>query len=324
MSQDFRIFNINNQLDFNELALKIFYYQAENVEVYKKYLYYLGIEPKSIDHVEAIPFLPIRFFKSHKVIHKNVDYEKVFLSSGTTKAIRSRHFVSSLKIYENSFLKSFETSYGNIENYTFLALLPSYLDQGESSLIYMTNELIKRANKQSKYISKIDSNTLYLLNKLASKKVILLGVSYALLDLAEKHQLDLSNWIIMETGGMKGRRKEITRDELHQILKKAFNVSSIHSEYGMTELLSQAYSKKDGYFNCPSWMRTEIREINDPFKKCRENKTGGINIIDLANIYSCSFLATDDLGKKNKKGFKVLGRFDHSDTRGCNQLTTFF
>lgn len=324
MNQDFKIFNIDNLRNLNELTLKIFQYQAENVSVYKNYIKFLKIDPKSIVNSEEIPFLPIRFFKSHKVISKRKVHEKIFLSSGTTQTGRSKHYVSSLKLYQNSFLKSFKINYGNIEDYTLLALLPSYQEQGDSSLIYMTNELMKRANQKSRYISKIDPKTVEMIKKLEAKKVLLLGVSYALLDLAEQYEFDFSNWIVMETGGMKGRRKELTRSELYGILKKAFNIETIHSEYGMTELLSQAYSKSDGDFYCPPWMSVSIREINDPFEKCKKNKTGGINIIDLANMYSCSFIATDDLGKKTEKGFKVLGRFDHSDTRGCNQLNPFF
>lgn len=324
MTQEFKIFNIKSNTDFNELALDIFYYQSKNIPIYQKYLKQLKIDPFSIKNIDSIPFLPIRFFKSHKIVNPKEKCQQIFKSSGTTESLRSKHYVTSLDLYEKSFVKSFENTYGLIKNHTILALLPSYLEQGESSLIYMVNYLIKHSSKNSHYISTNTTNFKQLSKKHENEKIILIGVSYALLDLCEKNSFDLSNWVIMETGGMKGRRKELTREELHHALKQGFNVNSIHSEYGMTELLSQAYSTKDNYFKSPPWMKILIREINDPFSYCKKDKTGGINIIDLANINSCSFIATDDLGKRNDKGFKVLGRFDQSDTRGCNQLNTLF
>ena len=324
MTQEFKIFDIKSITDFNELALDIFYYQSKNIPIYQKYLKQLKIDPFSIKNFDSIPFLPIRFFKSHKIANDTERCQQIFKSSGTTESGRSKHYVTSLDLYEKSFLKSFENIYGPIQNQTILALLPSYLEQGESSLIYMVNYLIKHSSKNSHYISTNTTNFKQLSKKHENEKIILIGVSYALLDLCEKNYFDLSNWTIMETGGMKGRRKELTREELHCKLKKGFNVNSIHSEYGMTELLSQAYSTNGNYFKSPPWMKILIREINDPFSYCKKDKTGGINIIDLANINSCSFIATDDLGKRNVKGFKVLGRFDQSDTRGCNQLNTLF
>ena len=324
MTQEFKIFDIKSINDFNELALDIFYYQSKNIPIYQKYLKQLKIDPFSIKNIDSIPFLPIRFFKSHKIANAKETYQQIFKSSGTTDSLRSKHYVTSLDLYEKSFVKAFENIYGPLQNHTILALLPSYLEQGESSLIYMVNHLIKNSSKNSQYISTNTTNFNRISKKHENEKIILIGVSYALLDLCENKSFDLSNWTIMETGGMKGRRKELTREELHHTLKQGFNVNSIHSEYGMTELLSQAYSTNGNYFKSSPWMKILIREINDPFTYCKKDKTGGINIIDLANINSCSFIATDDLGKRNDKGFKVLGRFDQSDTRGCNQLNTLF
>ena len=322
MTLESEIFNIKTAKDFNALALEIFQNQAKNIPVYKKYLRHLKYNPEQTKDINTIPFLPIRFFKSYTIKKENCKTEQLFKSSGTTLNTRSKHHVSSLKIYKKSFTECFNIHYGNIKDYTVLALLPSYIEQGDSSLIYMVNELIKISGNQSQFIPNDITKMSYIFNKLKNKKVLLIGVSYALLEMAEQKDWDFSNWTIMETGGMKGKRKELTRGELHHILKSAFNVNTIHSEYGMTELLSQAYCQKDGYFSTPPWMKVKIREVNDPFSYCPENKTGGINIIDLANINSCSFIATDDLGKKNEKGFKVLGRFDQSDVRGCNQLNT--
>jgi phenylacetate-coenzyme A ligase PaaK-like adenylate-forming protein len=324
LTQESKIFDIKSNTDFNELALKIFHYQSKNVSIYQKYLSHLKIDPLSIKDIHSIPCLPIRFFKSYKIININMEHERIFKSSGTTDSIKSKHYIASLALYKKSFINSFKEIYGNIKDYTILALLPSYIEQGDSSLIFMVNELLKISSKNSQYITNSSSEFEQLATKFKHDKTILIGVSYALLDLCQEKTYDLSNWIVMETGGMKGRRKELTREELHQILKKAFNLKSIHSEYGMTELLSQAYSIKDSYFNPPPWMKILIREINDPFQYCMDDKTGGINVIDLANINSCSFLATDDLGKTNENGFKVIGRFDQSDTRGCNQLNTLF
>ena len=315
-----KIFNIDNLRNFNEIMLKIFQYQAENVSVYKNYIKFLKIDPKSIVNSEEIPFLPIRFFKSHKVISKRKVHEKIFLSSGTTQTGRSKHYVSSLKLYQNSFLKSFKINYGDIEGYTLLALLPSYQEQGDSSLIYMTNELMKRANQKSRYISKINPKTVEMIKKLEAKKVLLLGVSYALLDLAEQYEFDFSNWIVMETGGMKGNREEIEKKKLHEILSYGYGTDKIFSEYGMTELLSQSYTVKDDIFRPPPWKKVLIRDFNDPFK-IKKIGRGIINIIDLANINSCCFISTEDIGEVFKDGsFKIYGRANESDIRGCNNM----
>lgn len=317
-----RIFNITSSSEFNNMAIDIFNYQYQNNTIYQNFCKLLKVTPSEVTQLEKIPFLPIEFFKTQQVICGDNNYEQVFLSSGTTGENQSKHYVKNLKVYEQSFLKGFELFYGNISDYCFLALLPSYMEREGSSLIYMTEYLIKHSNNPlsgfylNNYNDLIDT-----LKKLNAQKTILIGVSFALLDLAEKHQLDLSNIIIMETGGMKGRRKEMTRTELHQIYNDSFNVNQIHSEYGMTELLSQAYSKGNGLFETPPWMKILIRDTNDPFHLLDNNQTGGINVIDLANYNSCSFIATQDLGKTfASNSFEVLGRFDNSDLRGCNLL----
>ena len=310
----------NNNVSFEQKALRLFQEQAKNCIPYQKYLELLRIKPNSIKSLEEIIFLPISFFKSHSIIKTSAKAEIIFQSSGTTSTKSSKHLVVNKKIYEYSFRKGFEKFYGNIEDYRILCLLPNYLEQTNSSLIYMCNDLIKKSkNSQSGFyldnleelsnVLKEDCNTL------------LIGVSYALLDLVEHTSFNLANTIVMETGGMKGRRKELVKSELHRILCDSFGVPKIHSEYGMTELLSQAYSKGDGIFHTPPWMKVLIRDIQDPFKLIENNKTGGINIIDLANINSCSFIATEDLGKiYNDHSFEVLGRLDNSDLRGCNLL----
>ncbi|MDY6801664.1 MAG: acyl transferase [Bacteroidota bacterium] len=318
------IFIIDNEYQFNEFALKIFNFQAENNPVYRDYLFHLGINISSIDSYQNIPFLPIEFFKSHNVISGNEDYEKVFYSSGTTGTIRSKHYLKDIQLYENSFLNAFSHFYDDIKNYCVLALLPTYLENKSSSLVYMVDKLIQESShpKSGFYLSNIEA----LASKLkeldsGGQKTILFGVSYALLDLADKFPMQLPHTIIMETGGMKGTRKELTKSELHHFLKKNLGVKNIHSEYSMTELLSQAYSKGDGKFFTPPWMKIVIRDTYDPFSLLPQGRSGGINIIDLANIYSCAFIETKDLGKINKDGsFEVLGRFDYSDIRGCNLL----
>jgi len=318
------IFDISNQKQFEKIALKVFRFQYDNNIVYREFCELLGTEKQSVKTLQQIPFLPIQFFKSHKVITGTGTAEETFTSSGTTGTITSKHFVTNVDFYEESYRKGFSQFYGNIEDYVVLALLPSYLEREGSSLIYMVEDLIQMSNhlESGFYLHNHDD----LIKKLteldqAGQNVILIGVTYALLDLIEKHQFQLSNTIIMETGGMKGKRKEMIREELHDILCKGFGVSAIHSEYGMTELLSQAYSLGDGVFECPSWMRILIRDTEDPFTYMENGKTGGINVIDLANINSCSFIATQDLGKKNPNtSFEVLGRFDNSDIRGCNLM----
>jgi len=320
----FNIFNLHHSNEFEKMALEIFQYQAENNLVYKEFLSHLHIDIQGIDKVEEIPFLPIQFFKSHKVVSSEADVEQIFLSSGTTGNEQSKHFVTDLSIYEESFTKGFEHFYGAIEGYTVLALLPSYLEREGSSLIYMANDFIKKSKNEKSgfYLNNLEelAQNLTELDK-NNKKVLLVGVSFALLDLVEKHKFNLKNTIVMETGGMKGRRKELIRSALHQILREGFGVESIHSEYGMTELLSQAYSKGNGIFECPPWMKILTRDTEDALTILPQGKSGGINIIDLANINSCSFIATQDLGITYPNGtFEVIGRFDNSDIRGCNLM----
>lgn len=318
------IFNTITSNNFDRLALKIFNYQAINNAVYADFLRFLNIEPASINRLEQIPFLPIDFFKSHRILSSKAQIQQTFLSSGTTGMQQSKHHVTDLKVYENSFNKGFEHFYGDIKDYTVLALLPSYLEREGSSLIYMAEHLIK--NSGSKHSGFYLHDLASLSEKLThldsrNKKVLLIGVSYALLDLIEMRQFQLKNTIVMETGGMKGQRKEMIKEELHKVLSAGFGLKKIHSEYGMTELLSQAYSKGDGIFKTPPWMKILIRDTEDPLCILGPNKTGGINVIDLANINSCSFIATQDLGKNNADGtFEILGRFDNSDIRGCNLM----
>ena len=319
-----KIFQIENNTQFEELSLKIFKIQSKNIPVYKQYIEYLDINKNNINHINEIPFLPIDFFRTHKIIADNSTHEQIFTSSGTTGLSTSKHYVSNISIYENSFRKGFGFFYDDIKNYCVLALLPSYLEREGSSLIYMADDMIKKSQHPDSgfYLHNIDelAEKLIYLNK-TKQKTILLGVTYALLDLAEKHKFNLDNTIVMETGGMKGKRKEIIREKLHETLTTQLGVKSIHSEYGMTELLSQAYSKGNGIFITPPWMKILIRDTYDPFTLLENGKSGGINIIDLANINSCSFIETKDLGKIYKDGgFEVLGRFDNSEIRGCNLL----
>lgn len=319
-----KIYNINNENDFNACAIEAFQFQYEQIEVYRQYCFGLNIQPNKINHYQQIPFLPIGFFKTHQVIDKTQNAETVFTSSGTTGTITSRHEVAQLKIYESSFTKAFEQFYGSVQDYCILALLPSYLERGGSSLVYMADHLIKASKHQKSgfYLNNYQSLHQTLKTLISQKqKIILLGVTYALLDLAEQFPLDLANTIIMETGGMKGKRKELIREELHGILCRSFRVDKIHSEYGMTELLSQGYSFGDGIFKAPQWMKILIRDSYDPFHFLDNQITGGINVIDLANIYSCCFIETKDLGKTfNDGSFTILGRFDQSDIRGCNLM----
>ncbi len=318
-----RLFNISNDNEFNKIALEIFNFQYQNISIYRKYVDLKDIVVKEINHYTKIPFLPIEFFKTYNVVKDFKKVEKTFLSSGTTKSQRSKHHVVKLDIYRKSFLKEFINNYGDPKDWIILGLLPSYIEQGDSSLIYMVDQLMSLSkNKHSRYIDLNWAQSSSILNNLKGEKVMLFGVSYALLDLAENKLPSLSNWTIIETGGMKGRKKEITRAELHQTLKTAFDVQEIHSEYGMSELLSQAYAQKDGVFSCPKWMKIMIRDLSDPFQIIDNSLTGGINIIDLANIFSCSFIETQDIGKKYINGkFEVLGRTDNSEIRGCNLLT---
>lgn len=316
--------SIKDDVAFEKAALKIFHHQAQNCKVYAEFIHYLGIQPNQIITYQHIPFLPISFFKSHEVLSNRDAPEIVFSSSGTTGQLQSKHLVSDVKIYEESFNLAFEQFYGSIKDTCLLALLPSYLEREGSSLIYMVDSLLNQSqHPQSGYFLH-DLNSLYQTLKTlqqAGQKTILIGVTYALLDFIEKFELNFPSLIVMETGGMKGKRKELVREELHQLLRKGFGVDQIHSEYGMTELLSQAYSAGNGVFNCPPWMKILLRDTYDPLMLVSIKQTGGINVIDLANVNSCSFIATQDLGKLHEDGsFEVLGRFDNSDIRGCNLL----
>jgi phenylacetate-coenzyme A ligase PaaK-like adenylate-forming protein len=318
------IFQIESESDFKQTALDVFYFQYQQIPIYRQWVDYLHIDPKQVKELHQIPFLPIRFFKEHRVLRTNVEPTITFSSSGTTGMQRSQHLVSDLSVYEESYRKSFEYFYGPIAEYVVLALLPSYMEREGSSLIYMAEDFIKISNhSESGFYLNEQKELIEMLNRLKEegKKVLLLGVSFALLDLAENFKIDFPELIIMETGGMKGRRKELVREELHQIYRNGFGVKNIHSEYGMTELLSQAYSKGDGIFNTPPWMKILIRDTNDPLTLLDKNRSGGVNVIDLANINSCAFIATQDVGKSfDNNSFEILGRFDHSDVRGCNLL----
>lgn len=312
-------------VSFEKTALEVYAFQYYNCETYRRFSDSLKRNPQTVQRMDDIPFLPVELFKTQNIYSSTDEPQVTFTSSGTTGMQTSSHHVRSLHLYEESFLRGFDFAYGKPEEFTFLFLLPSYLERAGSSLVYMAEELrLQSKNPDSGYYI---HNYRELAGKLrelqynGNSKVVLLGVTYALLDLAEQFPVDIRDVIIMETGGMKGKRKELTREELHGTLKKAFNVPHIHSEYGMTELLSQAYSKGEGIFQCPAWMRILIRETSDPLSWAAEGKTGGVNIIDLANIYSCSFISTSDLGKTYADGsFEILGRFDYSDTRGCNLL----
>ncbi|RVT96580.1 acyl transferase [Mucilaginibacter limnophilus] len=319
-----QIFGIKNSADFDKAALQVFQYQAEYCTVYSEFIKGLAIDPSTITKVEKIPFLPIEFFKSQAVVTSHDDVEITFTSSGTTGMITSRHHVTDVSWYIESFRRAFSLFYGDIKDYTILALLPAYLEREGSSLIYMADDLIRQSNNADSGFYLYNHADLFHQLKLQQelkKPTLLLGVTFALLNFIELYSVNFPELIVMETGGMKGRRKEMIREELHDILCKGFGVKSIHSEYGMTELLSQAYSKGEGIFNCPPWMKIITRDTNDPFTLLETDKTGGINIIDLANINSCSFIATQDLGRVYTDGsFEVLGRFDNADIRGCNLL----
>ena len=318
------IFSVSNQKQFEKIALKVFRFQYENNLVYNEFCNLMNVKVHEVKSLQQIPFLPIQFFKSHSVVSNKNPYQETFTSSGTSGIITSRHHVTDTSIYEESYQRGFAQFYGNIQDYAILALLPSYLEREGSSLIYMVKNLIEATNNKESgfYLHNYED----LINKLitldaSGQNVILIGVTYALLDLIEKHKFQLKNTFIMETGGMKGKRKEMIREDLHHQLCEGFGVSAIHSEYGMTELLSQAYSLGEGVFECPSWMQILIRDTEDALSYIENGKTGGINVIDLANINSCSFIATQDLGKKNpNNSFEVLGRFDNSDIRGCNLM----
>lgn len=316
------IFSVNKD-NFQEKALEVFRYQWENVSVYREFCDLMKKNPKNVNTLQQIPFLPIEFFKSRVILSRHYTPCQYFQSSGTTGENVSKHYVGDMSLYKESFTRGFELFYGDVRDYTIFALLPSYLERKGSSLVYMVDDLITRTQKkQSGFYLK---NTKELKDKLieADKngKVLLIGVSFALLEMAQDYKFELKNTIVMETGGMKGRRKEIVREELHHILKKGFAVEQIHSEYGMTELFSQGYSKKNGEFETVPWMKILIRDPQDALQMQKKGKSGGVNVIDLANVNSCSFIATQDLGVEKKEGvFEILGRFDTSDTRGCNLM----
>ncbi|WP_298489139.1 acyl transferase [uncultured Maribacter sp.] len=318
------IFTINSKADFNALTLQVFKHQFKTNLVYQEFCNHLGKDSSNVSQIQDIPFIPIDFFKSKTILSGKEKASTIFTSSGTTGSITSKHYVTNTKLYEESYLKAFKHFYGSVKDYCVLALLPSYLERKGSSLIYMVDDLIKKSEhpKSGFFLNNTDTllETLKTLQN-TKTKILLIGVSFALLDLVEANQLHIKNTVVMETGGMKGRRKEMIREELHETLKKGFGLSKIHSEYGMTELLSQGYSKGDGIFNCPPWMKILTRDTEDPLTLQDYGKTGGVNVIDLANINSCSFIATQDLGKVYENGsFEILGRFDHSDIRGCNLM----
>ncbi|MDB9732256.1 acyl transferase [Polaribacter sp.] len=318
------IFNIQNKQEFKALSLAVFKHQFKNNKVYRSFCDLLFVHPSSISTIEEIPFLPIQFFKSREVLSSLAEVQEIFTSSGTTGSITSKHLVTDITLYKESYLKGFAHFYGNIEEYTILALLPNYLEREGSSLVFMVADLIQKSKKPESgfYLDNMQelAKKLIELDK-TGQKTLLIGVSFALLDLIEMQQFNLKNTIIMETGGMKGRRKELVREELHAILKNGFGVTEIHSEYGMTELLSQGYSKENGIFETPPWMKILTRDTEDALSINASGKNGGINVIDLANYNSCSFIATQDLGKVHENGtFEIIGRFDNSDIRGCNLM----
>lgn len=309
--------------DFDALALEIFQYQAAENPVYANYLRHLNVSPGDISELQQIPFLPIELFKTQKVCSGSWESEAVFESSGTGYGLRSKHYVQDMAFYQAAALKAFERLYGPVGDYTILALLPSYLERQNSSLVAMVQFFIDKAGDPLSGFFLHDQQAL--LNRLEAvkqtdKKALLIGVSFALLELAESGA-GLQGAIVMETGGMKGRRKELIRAELHEELQSGLGVETIHSEYGMTELLSQAYAQKNGIFETPNWMKVLIRDVNDPFAYVKHGRTGGVNVIDLANVHSCSFIETQDLGISHPNStFEILGRFDNSELRGCNLL----
>lgn len=326
------IFNIHTEQDFLEASLKTFRYQYENVEIYRSFVDYLKIYPEQVDELTKIPFLPIEMFKNHQILDRNATAGLYFQSSGTTQMNLSKHFIADENIYQESIYRSFEQFIGKPEDFIFLGLLPSYLERQNSSLIYMVDYLMKKSSQpENGYFLYNHSDLFGLLNTLKDKKVILFGVSFALLDFldychfgqSEKSLHPSENLIVIETGGMKGRKEEMTKDELLKILQDGFKTDRIYSEYSMTELLSQAYSLGNNEYQCPNWMRIMVRNAEDPFSYENIGRTGAVNIIDLANIHSCSFIATQDLGKiVSHDTFQILGRIDHSDIRGCSLLVS--
>ena len=319
-----QIFAIKSTATFHKVCLEVFKFQANHCAIYADYLALIRVAPEKVNTIADIPFLPIEFFKHHQVRSVEQEPEVVFSSSGTTGSATSKHEVADVSLYTRSFRLAFEQFYGTPQDMAILALLPSYAERTGSSLIYMVDDLISQSQYPESGYFLYDHQALHaalLALKEKGTPTLLLGVTYALLDFVEHYSVDFSRLTVMETGGMKGRRRELIREEVHSSLCKGFNVSHIHSEYGMTELLSQAYARQDGLFQCPPWMQVSIRDTNDPFTPLPHGRTGAINIIDLANLNSCSFIATQDLGKVHEDGrFEVLGRFDQSDIRGCNLL----
>jgi len=310
--------------EFESVALTIFKHQYANNKVYQEFCNYFGVSENSVAELNEIPFLPIEFFKNKKLVSNTQEAQTVFSSSGTTGSRTSKHHITDLEIYRESFRKGFAHFYGPISEYCVLALLPSYVERNDSSLVFMVDDLIAQSKHAESgfYLDAMDALA-QTLRRLDAKgtKTLLIGVSFALLELIETHRFKLKHTTVMETGGMKGRRKEMIREELHHRLQEGFGLAEIHSEYGMTELLSQAYSLGKGRFNTPPWMKIRIRDTEDPLTSQTIGQTGGINVIDLANLNSCSFIATQDLGKLHLDGsLEILGRFDHSDIRGCNLM----
>ena len=324
MNAPYDCFSIFDEVTFQRQALDVFRYQAKHVQVYSEYLQVLGVDPLTVSTWEEIPYLPVEFFKTRDIIERPLTPEIVFTSSGTTGQITSKHLVADLALYERSFMQCFELFYGPVSDYCILALLPGYLERTGSSLVFMAAELIRHSkHADSGFYLRQYADLSLLLKKLQQQgqKTILLGVTYALLDLAENFPIHFPELILMETGGMKGQRKELVRDQLHELLCNKFSVKKVHSEYGMTELLSQAYSKGDGRYFCSPWMRIRLREVNDPFAYVSYGQTGGVCITDLANFHSCSFIATQDLGRMHPdRSFEILGRFDQAELRGCNLM----
>lgn len=317
------IFSVNGQSDFERLALEVFQLQVIHVPIYKNYAEHLNVVPSNVTKFVDIPFLPIEFFKSHEVMVDGVDAELEFLSSGTTGQ-QSRHFVASTDLYRQSLLKGFTHRWGAVKDFCLLCLLPSYLERGNSSLVWMCNELVGLSKQKESgfYLDQLEELA-ETIRDLERRKIptILFGVTFALLDLANLLKIELKTTSIIETGGMKGKGKELTRLELHDRLQDSFGSQPIQSEYGMTELLSQAYTDEKGLFRCPPWMRISIRDVRDPFALAASGKTGGVNVVDLANLYSCSFISTRDLGRMHDAGsFEIMGRFDNSDLRGCSLM----
>jgi hypothetical protein len=319
-----RIFQMKAE-EFSGLALEAFAFQYGNNPVYKAYVDSLGLRPENLDRTSQIPFLPVGLFKSHSIQTTSFDPEMIFESSGTTQEVKSRHFVKDVTLYQKSFTRGFEKFYGPVSSWCILGLLPSYLEKTHSSLVSMVSDLIKNSGQAQSGFYLYDHQKLYetlIQLEKQGQKTLMIGVTFALLDFAEKFEMKLDHTVIMETGGMKGRREELTRPEVHDLLKGKLGVRTIHSEYGMTELLSQAYSKGEGSFQTPPWMKVMVRADDDP-SEVRDLGAGILNIIDLANIYSCCFIATDDVGRVEEDGrFEVWGRMDYSDIRGCNLMVS--